>query len=232
MSLAYSRRTAPSYSISNCKIPLVRLIVAGCATRSGPSSWGTRAAGALRLSWSYLPLELLPPCPRPPSGHFPSRNPPSCCPILPDLSFHSSPRHRAAANFPGGLFTNHCSVFVFFLGPFLPTYAEFHEQLAETVPTSLSSRSGQAPDMVAIPRCHTGTDVRQFPFLPHTQTLSLSFCSRPPIATIALWASITSVPVQPFRPSYCARDLCMHVPTPYRRSLRKTGIVPAVAPSL
>lgn len=41
---------------------------------------------------------------------------------------------------------------------YIHTCSEFHEQLAETGPTSFPSRSGQTPDVVVLPRCHT--DVR------------------------------------------------------------------------
>lgn len=56
---------------------------------------------------------------------------------------------------------------------------------------------------------------------------NLSFCSRPPIATIGPHKrAVLARPPVLLCPVVCG----MHVPAPYRRSLRKTGIVPAVAP--
>lgn len=59
------------------------------------------------------------------------------------------------------------------------------KQLAETGPTSLPSHSGQTPEMVVLPRCHT--DIR-LPSLPLPDCLSLTFRFSAPARLSQQWA--------------------------------------------
>lgn len=103
------------------------------------------------------------------------------------------------------------------------TYSEFHEAAGRNTSNQFSTS--------------LGTDSRCGRIAPTSHRrqarLSLSnfpLCSHPPIATMAFWPN-NKRPVLPTSRSYCVPwFVCMHVPAPYRRSLRKTGIVPAVAP--
>lgn len=162
MSLAYSRRTASSYSISNCKIPLVRLKVAGCATRS-LAPWAAPHGGhAHRLVCICVRACLgvtAPTSPHPSSssssvrGISRSRNPPSCCYTL-RISYHIPPHRAAAKNFPGRIICQ--PRFLILLG-LLHTYmlrvsrSSRQTQVQPNVP----SHSGQTPDVVVLARCHT-----------------------------------------------------------------------------
>lgn len=160
MSLAYLSRTASSYSIFNCKIPLVRLKVAGCATRSltlwaGPSRRTRAPVGSLHprlcLSWETAPTSplLLILLLRP--GHFPSRNPPRAA--KPSGSHNPScrivPQRRT---FREGSFANHDFSFS---GPSHAHVPSFTKQLAKNRPIQFPNSLGTDSRCVVLPRCHT-----------------------------------------------------------------------------
>lgn len=169
---------------------------------------------------------LTPPSP-PPSGTFPSRppSPSSCCYTL-RISYLNPPHRAAVKNFPGRIICQ--PRILIFLGP--PTYIfrVSRRSWGETGPTSLPSHSGQSPDVVVLARCHT--DARpSLPVSPTALPLNIFFLFSPAYRNNGLMG-LTSVPSRPPGCPIVCRGLCMHVPAPYRRSLRKTGIVPAVAP--
>lgn len=132
-------------------------------------------------------------------GHSPSRTPPRVA--TPSGSHIPSCRIvPLRRNFRRGSFANHDFSFSWAL---THTHApSFTKQLAKTGPTSFPSRSGQTPDVVVLPRCHT--DVRL--------SLSLSnfsSCSCPPIATIAFCPN-NKRPVLARPPVLLCPVVCVH----------------------
>lgn len=137
---------------------------------------------------------------------FPSRPPPPLLVLLrPSGSHHPSRRIVP----PRRTFREDhlpTTVFSSSLGPpptvqYMPP--SFTKQLAETGPTSLPSHSGQTPDMVVLPRCHTGI-VRLCP-LPLPDSLPLTFLSAAPARLSQQWRGLLAS--QASRSSPAARPI-------------------------
>lgn len=168
-----------------------------CYALSGPPSWcGTRAPPGLhlrpRLSGTTPTSPLTPPSP--PSGTFPSLPPPRPLFVLlhpPDLIPHpaASCRREELSGKDHLPTTDSHS-----LGPSHIHTPSFTTQLGGngsnrfTISLGTESRCGRIGPM---------SHRRQAPSLPLHCLLTFPFCSRPPIATMVLWASQASRPGRP-----------------------------------
>lgn len=170
-----------------------------CYALFGPPSWcghsrAARSASAPAPVWDSS--HLTPPSPPPPSGTFPSRppSPSSCCYTL-RISYLNPPHRAAVKNFPGRIICQ--PRILILLGPSHIHTPSFTTQLwGKRVQPVYHLTRDRVPMWSYWPDV-TQTPGSPSPSLPLHCLLTFSFSSRPPIATMVLWASQASHPGRP-----------------------------------